>query len=552
MNSTRQILILAFGLLFNLTYAQQKDDEQLVTYFDKIFSEQFKTDEPGVTALVSRNGQIIYKKAFGMANLELNTPMQVDNVFWIASIGKQFTAVAILQLMEQGKLNLQDEITKFIPDYPTQGNKITIEHLLTHTSGIHNFSGMKDPDKKLALDCTPNEVIDFFKNLPMRFAPGTNWEYSNSGYFLLGYIIEQITGKPYSEYLEENFFKPLGMTNTQYANDTRIIKNRVGAYSLGDYGFENSQSRNITHVYSAGAIQSTVEDFFKWHQAVHTYKLVKKENLDKAITRYKLTDGTETDYGYGWRLGYVYESPSIWHGGSIEGFGTMEIYLPKEDVFVAVFANCGCIYPKDIASRLAALTAGRPYEYTEISDENTILKGYTGVYENQKGLQRIITVSENKLFSQLGRGPRTNLKAYQKEKFFFDNDPMQTIEFSKNKKGKIEKLIAQKLTGNEVWNKTNKPIPDTNGIKVDGKILETYVGVYEIPSAFTFSVIKEQDKLYIQAPEQEKLEMFAETETKFFLKVNDAQFEFVKDEFSKVTKVIMNQGGREANAKKIK
>ena len=134
-----QTLFLAFALLFNLTYAQQKDDKQLATYFDKILSEQFKTDEPGATVLVSRNGQIIYKKAFGMANLELNSPMQTDNVFWVASIGKQFTAVAILQLMEQGKLNLQDEITKFIPDYPTQGNKITMEHLVTHTSGIHNF-----------------------------------------------------------------------------------------------------------------------------------------------------------------------------------------------------------------------------------------------------------------------------------------------------------------------------------------------------------------------------------------------------------------------------
>lgn len=552
MNSIKLSLILAFGLLFNLTYAQQKDDKALAIYFDKILSEQFKTDDPGATVLVSRNGQIIYKKAYGMANLELNTPMHVDNVFWVASIGKQFTAVAILQLMEQGKLNLQDEITKFIPDYPTQGNKITIEHLLTHTSGIHNFSGMADHEKKLALDCTPNEVIDFFKNLPMRFAPGTKWEYSNSGYFLLGYVIEKITGKPYSEYLEENFFKPLGMTNSLYANDTRIIKNRVGTYSVGENGFENSKSRNITHVYAAGAIQSTVEDFFKWHQAVHTYKLVKKETLDKAFTRYKLTDGTETDYGYGWRLGNVYASPSIWHGGLITGFGTMEIYLPKEDVFVAVFSNCDCIYPKDIASRLAALTTGRPYEYKEISVENTISKDYTGVYENQNGLQRIITVSENKLFSQLGRGPKTNLKANQKDKFFFDNDPMQTIQFSKNKKGKIEILIAEKLNGNEVWNKTNKLITDTNGIKVDGKILGTYVGVYEIPSAFTFSIIKEQDKLFLQAPEQEKLEMFADTETKFFLKVNDAQFEFVKDEFGKVTKTIMNQGGRQADAKKIK
>ncbi len=559
MNSIKQTLILTFGLLFNLTYSQsaritaegQKDDKQLTTYFDKILSEQFKTDEPGATVLVARNGKLIYKKAFGMANLELDKPMQLDNVFWIASIGKEFTAVAILQLMEQGKLNLQDEITKFIPDYPTQGNKITIEHLLTHTSGIHNFSGMKDPEKKLAFDCTPIEVIDFFKNLPMRFAPGTKWEYSNSGYFLLGYIIEIITGKPYSEYLEENIFKPIGMTNSLFASNKRIIKNRVGAYSLGDNGFENSRPLNMTHVYSAGAIQSTVEDFFKWHQAVHSYKLVKKENLDKAFTRYKLMDGKEADYGYGRRLGYVYESPTIWHGGGIEGFGTTEMYLPKEDVFVVVFSNCDCNYPREITSRLAALASGKPYEYKEIPVANVILQGYEGVYENQIGLQRIISVSENKLLSQLGRGPKSNIKAYQKDRFFFD-DAMVTIEFSRNKKGEIDKLTSKKLYGNEVWNKTNKPLPNENGIKVNEKILATYVGEYEIPSIMTFSVTKEQDKLFLQGEGQEKVELFAETETKFFLKVNDAQLEFVKDDSGKVTNAILNQGGREAEAKKIK
>ena len=286
MNSTKQLLVLAFGLLFNLMNAQSVMDEQLVTYFDKILSEQFRTDEPGATVLVSRKGQVIYKKAFGMANLELEVPMQVDNVFWIASIGKEFTAVAILQLMEHGKLSLQDEITKYIPDYPTQGNKITIEHLLTHTSGIQNFSGMEDPEKKLVGDCTPNEVIDFFKDLPMRFVPGTKWEYSNSGYILLGYIIEVITGKSYAEYLDENFFKPLGMTNSLFASNKKIIRNRVGAYSIGENGYENSRPLNMTYIYSAGAIQSTVADFYKWHRAVHSYTLVKKENLDKAFTRY--------------------------------------------------------------------------------------------------------------------------------------------------------------------------------------------------------------------------------------------------------------------------
>ncbi len=552
MNSVKLSLILAILFLFNLTYAQQMDDRRLTIYFDKLLSAQFKTNEPGATVLVAKNGQVIYKKAFGMANLELNVPMQADNVFWIASIGKQFTAVAVLQLMEQGKLNLQDEITKFIPDYPVQGNKITIEHLLTHTSGIHNFSGMKDPEKKLTGDVSPIEVIDFFKNLPMRFVPGTNWEYSNSGYFLLGYIIEKVTGKSYSEYLQENIFKPLGMTNSLFANSKGIIKNRVGAYSVGDMGFENSRFLNATIIYSAGAIQSTVEDFYKWQQAVHTNKLVKKETLDKAFTRYKLTNGKETDYGYGWKLGYVYESPSIWHGGAIEGFGNIEMYLPKEDVFVVVFSNCDCIYPKDIASRLAAIAGGKPFEYKEMEGRNPQLKSYTGLYENQKSQQRIITVSENQLYSQLGRGPKSKLKAYQTDMFFFDGNAMQTIEFSRNKKGGIEKLITKELDGNEVWKKTNKPVPDSNGIKVDEKVLQAYVGEYEIPSIMSFSITKEQGKLFLQGEGQEKVEMFAETESTFFLKVNDAQLEFVKDGSGKVLKAVLQQGGRLTDAIKVK
>lgn len=550
MNKIKQTLIIAFTLLFNLTYSQQKSETELAVYFDKFLSEQFKADEPGITALVSRNGQIIYKKAFGMANLELNAPMQIDNVFWIASMGKQFTATAILQLVERGKLKLNDEITKFIPDYPTQGNKITIEHLLTHTSGIHNFSGIKDPEKKLAFDCTPNEVIDFFKNLPMKFAPGTKWEYSNSGFFLLGYIIEKVTGKSYGEYLEENLLKPAGMSNSLFASNKKIVKNRVGSYSVGETGFENSRSLNRTHIYSAGAIQSTVEDLFKWHQAVHSYKLVKKEIMDKAFTRYKLNDGKEVDYGYGWKLGYVYEYPSIYHGGGIEGFGTMEVYLPKEDVFVVVFANCDCIHPTDIAFRIAAVAAGRPTDYKEVPIESSSLKEYAGLYENQKGQQRIVTVSENQLFSQLGRGPKSSLKSFKKDHFYFDTDPMQTIEFVRGKKGVVEKIVMGKLSGNDTWVKTNKPLPSENGIKVNEKILESYAGEYEIPHLMAFKLVKEQDKLYLLAGD-DKIEMFADTETKFFLKVNDAQFEFFKGDQGKITKVILNQGGKEAEAKKV-
>lgn len=548
----RKLLIIALVLVNGITIAQQPDEKKLAIEFDKLLSVQFKPDEPGASVLIAKKGQVIYKKSFGMANLELNNPMQPDHVFWVASIGKQFTAVAILQLMEQGKLNLQDEIIKFIPDYPTQGRKITIEHLLTHTSGIHNYAGLKDPEKKLSGDVSLIDVIDFFKNLPMRFTPGTKWEYSNSGYLLLGYIIEKITGRSYPEYLEEYFFKPLGMINSFFADNKRIIKNRAGAYSAGEMGYENSRYLNPAIIYSAGAIQSTVEDFFKWHQAVHTYQLVKKETIEKAFTRYKLTDGKETDYGYGWRMGYVYDSPSIWHGGSIEGFGNIEIYLPKEEIFVVVFSNCDCNYPRDIALRLAALAKGTPASYTTIPINKQDSKKYTGVYENQKGQQRIITLADNQLYSQLGRGPKSKLNVYQDDMFFFQDDAMKTIEFLRNKKSGIEALITKRPDGNEVWKKTNKPLPDSNGIKVDEKILVTYAGEYEIPSVFSFSVVKEKNRMFIKVKGQEPFEIFAESINNFFTKVNDAEFEFVKDHSGKVVKIILTQGGRIAEAKKIK
>ncbi len=356
----KTILLLAFGFLFNLAFAQQKNDKQLSTDFDKMLSEQYKTNEPGATALVARNGQIVYKKAFGIANLEYNIPMQIDNVFRIGSISKQFTAVAILQLMEQGKLNLQDSINKFIPDYPTHGHKITIEHLLTHTSGIQNYTVKKDFGEKMTLDLTPTELIEYFKNEPMEFAPGTKWNYSNSGYYLLGYIVEKVSGKTYTQYVEENFFKPLGMTNSFSNNDMKIVKNRAGAYyNTDDDGFINTHNFNYNLATGGGSIQSTVEDLFKWHQALHTYKLVKKESLNKAFTKYKLTDGKETQYGYGWELKDIQGSPTIEHGGLSPGFLTNSVYLPKEDVFVAVFSNCACNTPVEIVDNMATLAIGK-------------------------------------------------------------------------------------------------------------------------------------------------------------------------------------------------
>jgi CubicO group peptidase (beta-lactamase class C family) len=543
------VLLFIAYFWFPFVFGQQ-NDSALKAGFDKLLSEDFKPGEPGATALVARKGQILYHKAFGMANLEFNIPMQEDNIFRIGSITKQFTAVAILQLMEHGKLSLQDDITKFIPDYPTQGHTITIEHLLTHTSGIQSYTGMKDFEEKISLDLNPTQVIDYFKNQPMEFAPGTKWNYCNSGYFLLGYIIEKASGKSYPDYVETQFFKPLGMTHSLYGSDKKIIKNRAGGYDQDDsLGIVNAHSMSMEIPYSAGSIQSTVSDLFKWHQALHGGKLVKKETLEKAFKPVKLTDGTTHPYGYGFGFQNVQGSPTIEHGGGINGFLTHSMYLPKEDVFVAVFSNCMCHSPADVTAKIAALAIGKPYEPKEIKVEPLVLQGYTGVYENSKGEQRYITVENNQLHSQRQGSEKLKLKGFAKDQFFFEAR-MNSLVFSRDASGAVDKVTLKGREDDMVWTKTSKPMPSRIEVKVDEEILSTYVGSYELAPNFILTITKEGDRLFAQATGQGKNELFATSPTQFFLKVVDAQVEFVKDETGKVSKLILNQG-KKMEAKKV-
>jgi hypothetical protein len=223
------------------------------------------------------------------------------------------------------------------------------------------------------------------------------------------------------------------------------------------------------------------------------------------------------------------------------------MYLPEQDVFVAVLSNCGCIAPEETAARLAALAVDKPYEHSEIPVSLAVLSGYEGVYENAAGDQRIISVSDGKLYSQRGRNPRFQIKAWENDAFFFDN-ALLAIRFLRDKAGKPEKLITQGREGDDVWIRTDKPVAVQPELKLDEKILESYVGEYVVSSDFSFLVTREQSRIFVQATGQPKFEMFAETDSKFYLRINDAQLGFVKDDTGKVTKAVLSQGGRKTDA----
>jgi CubicO group peptidase (beta-lactamase class C family) len=545
------LLLLVFS---SSTIAQplSKADKQLIAAFDTLLSAKFKKDDPGATVLVSRKGQVIYQKGFGMADMELKVPMRAEMVFRIGSISKQFTAVAILQLMEKGKLSLQDDIKKFIPDYPTHGYTITVEHLLTHTSGIKSYTGMNSFDSIMNMDMKPLELIAYFKNQPMDFAPGTQWNYNNSGYFILGYIIEKVSGLTYEEYVKENLFKPAGMMNSAYGNDTRIITNRAKGYQQGKDGYENARPLSMTLPYAAGSLVSTVEDLWKWNRAIHAYKLVSKESLQKAFTDYKLANGKPTRYGYGWGFNEVQGAATIEHSGGINGFVTDAVYIPSEDIFVAIFSNCDCRSLDMEAPQLAALTMGKPFIRKEIAIDEATAQQYSAVYENETGEQRFITTEGNQVISQREGGNKFKLKAYEKDGFFFENS-LSTIRFIRNAGGQVEKLEFKSRNERSDWKRTNKPLPAKPGIvKTDATLLAAYVGEYELAPNFIMTVTLEGDKMMVQATGQSAIQVYAETATKFFPKEIDAKIEFFKDAAGKVTHLVLYQGGRETKGTKIK
>ena len=344
------ITVLSLTISFS-SYAQDAESK-----IDSLLLEKYAPDAPGADFLIARNGEIIYKKAFGLANLEQGVPMKTDNVFEIGSMTKQFTAIAILMLAEQGKLQVDDEITKYIPDYPTQGHKITLHHLLTHTSGIKSFTSMKGLNDIANKDLTPLELTDFFKNETMDFAPGDQFKYNNSGYVILGYIIEKASGQTYADFVEEHIFKRLGMTSSQYASHKKVIQRRASGYRHRD-AYINTRHISFTIPYASGSLMSSIDDMFLWQEAIKNNVLISEETTEKAFTNYSLNNGEPINYGYGWHLKTNDGMLSREHGGSIFGFKSMGVYFPDSDIYVIGLTNCDCNSPTKVTRQIAELVA---------------------------------------------------------------------------------------------------------------------------------------------------------------------------------------------------
>jgi len=311
------------GLLISILLFNSCSDlkESSIYYkINKELSNIFESDMPGTAIIATKNGEIVYRNAFGLANVELDIKMEPDMCFKIGSISKQFTAAAIFMLEEQGKLSLEDSILKYLPNYSMDYRDVKIKHLLSHTSGIKNYTGFNNGKKLIRDSYTPQELVDIILNKPLDFKPGDEWKYSNSGYTLLAVIIEKITGETYRKFIKENIFQLAGMENTYFANDESVFPKLVKGYRMDVEELKTAEYMSMTHTYGAGDIISNVDDMANWNKALISEKIISKKNLNKCFTPVKLNDGSEANYSIGWFMDNYRKMINFYHEGGVYGF----------------------------------------------------------------------------------------------------------------------------------------------------------------------------------------------------------------------------------------
>ncbi|WP_367390858.1 serine hydrolase [Lewinella sp. LCG006] len=318
------------------------------------------------SVLVAENGEIIYKNGFGQANMEWNIPNKSNTKHRLASITKQFTAMAIVQLVAENKLQLDQPITTYLPNYPkVNGDRITIHHLLTHTSGIPNYTSFPNYSDLMLAPHSTRDIVRLFEDLPLEFTPGEQFAYSNSGYVLLGVVIEKITGKPYEQVLQEKIFSPLEMHDTGYDKHRIVLENRASGYNKIANTFENASYIDMSVPFAAGALYSTVEDLYRWDRALYTEKLLPKAYMDLLFEAH--TSAWGQHYGYGWEIGKLRIGNSqeftytIGHGGSINGFNTQITRIPSNQSLILLFNNTGGAPLYDITTAINGILHDQAY-----------------------------------------------------------------------------------------------------------------------------------------------------------------------------------------------
>ena len=391
----------------------------LEAYVDSLVRQDFDSSRlAGMAIAVFKGDQQLLLKSYGSADLDLDVPLKSDASFEIGSVTKQFTAAAVLQLAEEGKLSLDDDFTKYVK-FNTRGKKVTVRQLMNHTSGIKGYTEMEMFGDLSYQHLKRDTLLRIVEKEPFDFEPGANLIYNNTGFFLLGLVIEKVSGKNYEEYVKENLFAKAGMTNSYYGDELKVVKGRAHGYSMSEKGLVRANYLDHTWPYAAGSLCSTVEDLVKWNRALHHGKIMSDASYQEFLAPAVLNSGDTTRYAKGITVWSDNGTPVISHGGGIYGFLSENAYYPKDDVSVVVLVNTtGPVSPERLALQVGKKMFGiKPYAgATAPSDLAPYVGTFSGPGRGHEAAVNIIA-KEGALWYKMGERPEAKLSYVSGNRF---------------------------------------------------------------------------------------------------------------------------------------
>ena len=444
-------------------------------------------------------------------------------------------------------MRFDDDLTKYLPDYPANGTHITIEHLLTHTSGIPGYTESPKFAEVSRTDLSVQQIIDLIKDLPLLFVPGEQFAYSNSGYFLLGAIIEKASGMSYADFVAKKIFEPLGMKQTSYDRNEQIVANRASGYSKVNGVLQNAAYVSMTTPYAAGGLRSSVDDLVIWNAAMAAGKLLTSASWSRMFAPYQLKNGNTVPFPFGRILKDVQGAVAIDHGGRIDGFIADGLWLPDSKVYVAVLSNSDSAEatPAFLAQNLAALAMGKPYTANKpVTLDANALDRLVGVYRIDQNASRYVTREGTRLFIERTGGRKAEIVPTSATEFFYPNQ-FSLVKFVVDDRGEaVQMLMIQNGTEQSTPRVSNKP---RVAIQLTTEMLDRLVGQYDLGPDFVFTITREGEHLMALVTGQSRLEVFARTESRFFYKAIDAELEFTRDAQGRSIKLTLYQGGKETS-----
>src|SRR5512138_1608167 len=512
--------------------AELPSPAEVAAFATRTLAASCQADAPGVAVLVARADEVLVRDACGKASLELDVPLSPEHVFRIGSVTKQFAAAAVLKLAEDGRLSLDDPLARFLPDYPG-GDAITVRMLLNHTSGIRSYTDMPTvmPDG-IMKDLDTAALVAVFKDEPPDFAPGQGWHYNNSGYVLVGAVIEAVSGQPWHAYLQETFFQPLGMTRTGYGNQAEaVIPGHVTGYTPERGRWARARHLSMSQPHAAGALVSTLDDLLRWNRALHEGRILREDSYRAMITPAGAAAGEH--YGFGIWANTLRGRPQLEHGGGIFGFTSALAYLPDERVTVAVLHNGdahqpGVPGPAHLARALAAQAIGRPYPpKTPIPVDEARLQDYAGVYRIDADSARVVRVVDGHLASQRTGGQPYRLVPVGEDEFVFE-EGFSRIVFERDGDRAVAAMryFPEDEGDGERVARSDEPLPAAREeVALAQDALDRVTGAYA-GSGLRLRVFLDEGRPYAELAGQPALEIFAESDTMFFLKAVEATLEF--------------------------